>query len=148
MEIQKIHEWNLSPQAAIEVQKQLAYEVVRQDVFDAPVKTVAGIDLGFDLKNDTCRAVVVVLSFPELELVETAEAILPIQFPYIPGLLSFRETPIAVKALEKIKHRARFDTLRRTGNRAPAPLRNRLSYRIDNKCSVNRRGEIFAGRKI
>ncbi len=102
MEIQKIHEWNLSPQAAIEVQKQLAYEVIRQDVFDAPVKTVAGIDLGFDLKNDTCRAVVVVLTFPELELIESAETVLPVQFPYVPGLLSFRETPIAVKALEKL----------------------------------------------
>ena len=102
MEIQKIHEWNLSPQAAIEVQKQLAYEVIRHDVFDAPVKTVAGIDLGFDLKNDSCRAAVVVLKFPELELIETAEAILPVQFPYVPGLLSFRETPIAVKALEKL----------------------------------------------
>jgi len=102
MEIQKIHEWNLSPQAAIEVQKQLSYEVIRHDVFDAPVKTVAGIDLGFDLKNDTCRAVVVVLKFPELELIESSEAILPVQFPYVPGLLSFRETPIAVKALEKL----------------------------------------------
>ncbi len=49
-----------------------------------------------------CRAVVVVWKFPELELVKTAEAILPTQFPYIPGLLSFRETPIAVKALEKL----------------------------------------------
>ena len=102
MEIQKVHEWNLSPKAAIEVQKQLAYEVVRQDIFDAPVKTVAGIDLGFDLKNDLCRAVVVVLKFPELELIESSEAILPVQFPYVPGLLSFRETPIAVKALEKL----------------------------------------------
>lgn len=102
MEIQKIHEWNLSPKAAIEVQKQLAYEVVRHDDFDAPVKTVAGIDLGFDVKNDTCRAVVVVLKFPELELIESSEAILPVQFPYVPGLLSFRETPIAIKALEKL----------------------------------------------
>jgi len=104
MKIQKIHEWNLTPGAAIEIQKQLAYEVVRQDAFDAPVKTVAGIDLGFDVTNDTCRAVVVVLSFPELELIETAEAILPIQFPYVPGLLSFRETPIAVVALEKLQN--------------------------------------------
>ena len=104
MKIEKIHEWNLTPKAAIEIQKQLAYEVVRQDAFDAPVKTVAGIDLGFDVTNDTCRAVVVVLSFPELELIETAEAILPIQFPYVPGLLSFRETPVAVVALEKLQN--------------------------------------------
>jgi deoxyribonuclease V len=102
MKITKLHEWNLSPSQAIELQKQLAYEIVREDVFAAPVKTVAGIDLGIDVKNDVCRAVVVVLSFPELELVESAEAILPIQFPYVPGLLSFRETPVAIVALEKL----------------------------------------------
>ena len=103
MNIKQLHDWNLSPKEAIELQKQLAFEVVAEDDFDAPVKTVAGIDLGYDAKNDTCRAVVVVLSFPELELIESAEALLPIQFPYVPGLLSFRETPVAVKALEKLK---------------------------------------------
>ena len=103
MKITPLHEWNLSPQAAIELQKQFAYEVITEDKFDAPVKTVAGIDLGYDLKTDLSRAVVVVLKFPELELIESAEAILPIQFPYVPGLLSFRETPVAVKALEKLQ---------------------------------------------
>jgi deoxyribonuclease V len=103
MEIKRLHEWNLSPSQAIELQKQLAYEVVAEDRFDEPIKTVAGIDLGYDAKNDTSRAAVVVLKFPELELIETSEAILPIQFPYVPGLLSFRETPVAIKALEKLK---------------------------------------------
>ena len=102
MKIKQLHDWNLSPQQAVQLQKQLAFEVVAEDKFDAPLKTVAGIDLGYDAKTDTCRAVVVVLSFPELELIESAEAILPIQFPYVPGLLSFRETPVAVKALEKL----------------------------------------------
>jgi deoxyribonuclease V len=104
MKITTLHEWNLTPSQAIQLQKQLAFEVIRQDVFDKPVETVAGIDLGFDVKNDTCRAVVVVLKFPELDLIESAEAILPIQFPYVPGLLSFRETPVAVKALEKLEN--------------------------------------------
>ena len=103
MKITPLHEWNLSPQAAIELQKQFAYEVITEDKFDAPVETVAGIDLGYDLKTDTSRAVVVVLKFPGLELIESAEAVMPIQFPYVPGLLSFRETPVAVKALEKLQ---------------------------------------------
>ncbi len=102
MKIKPLHNWNLSPREAIEIQKQLAFEVVAEDKFNAPIKTVAGIDLGYDAKNDTSRAVVVVLSFPELELLETSEALLPIQFPYVPGLLSFRETPVAIKALEKL----------------------------------------------
>jgi deoxyribonuclease V len=104
MKITPLHEWNLSPQAAIELQKQFAYEVITEDKFDAPVETVAGIDLGYDLKTDTSRAVVVVLKFPGLELIESAEAVMPIQFPYVPGLLSFRETPVAVKALEKLEN--------------------------------------------
>lgn len=104
MKITPLHEWKLSPQAAIELQKQLAYEVIAEDKFAEPIKTVAGIDLGYDVKTDTSRAVVVVLSFPELELLEKSEAILPIQFPYVPGLLSFRETPVAIKALEKLEN--------------------------------------------
>jgi deoxyribonuclease V len=103
MKIKQLHDWDLSQSEAMQLQKQLAFEVIREDVFDAPVKTVAGIDLGYDAKNDSSRAVVVVLSFPELELIESAEAILPIQFPYYPSLLSFRETPVAIKALEKLK---------------------------------------------
>lgn len=103
MQIKLLHGWNLSPREAIELQKQLAYEVIAEDKIAEPIKTVAGIDLGYDAKNDTSRAVVVVLKFPELELVESSEAILPIQFPYVPGLLSFRETPVAIKALEKLE---------------------------------------------
>ena len=103
MKINALHDWNLSPAEAVQLQKQLAYEVIKEDKFDAPVKTVAGIDLGYDAKNDLSRAVVVVLSFPALNLIESAEALLPIQFPYVPGLLSFRETPVAIKALERLK---------------------------------------------
>lgn len=102
MNIKPLHDWNLSPAQAIEIQKQLAYEVVAEDKFETPITTVAGIDLGYDAKNDVSRAVVVVLSFPGLELLESSEAKMPIQFPYVPGLLSFRETPVAIKALEKL----------------------------------------------
>lgn len=104
MKIKLLHDWNLSAQQAVELQKQLAYEVIETDDFETPIKTVAGIDLGYDAKTDTCRAVVAVLSFPELELIEKSEAVLPIQFPYVPGLLSFRETPAAIKALEKLEN--------------------------------------------
>lgn len=104
MKIKSLHDWNLTPSEAIQLQKQLSFEVVAQDEFTEPIKTVAGIDLGYDVKTDKSRAVVVVLRFPELELIETSEAILPIQFPYVPGLLSFRETPVAVKALEKLEN--------------------------------------------
>lgn len=103
MKIKPLHDWNLTPSEAIELQKRLASEVVERDDFKEPVKTVAGIDLGYSEKTNTCRAVVVILSFPSLELIESAEAILPIQFPYVPGLLSFRETPVALEALKSVQ---------------------------------------------
>lgn len=103
MKITLLHDWKISPQQAIELQKQLAYEVIAEDDFEEPIKTVAGIDLGYDADSNISRAVVVVLSFPELELIESQEAKMPVQFEYIPGLLSFRETPVAIRALEKLE---------------------------------------------
>ena len=102
MKITPLHRWNLSPAEAVQLQKQLAFEVITEDRFDTPIKTVAGIDLGYDAKNESCRAVCVVLSFPQLELIESSETVMPVQFPYVPGLLSFRETPAAIKVLEKL----------------------------------------------
>ena len=103
MKFKALHDWNLTPAEAIALQKRLADKVIETDDFAEPVKTVAGIDLGYSEKTNTCRAVVVVLSFPDLELIESVEAILPIQFPYVPGLLSFREMPAALAALEKLQ---------------------------------------------
>lgn len=104
MKIPPLHKWNLTPDEAIELQKQLAHKVIIQDELPEAVKTVAGIDLGYDEAADTCRAVVAVVSFPELRLIETQEEIMPIQFPYIPGLLSFREIPVLIKAVEKLEN--------------------------------------------
>ena len=104
MKIQALHDWNLTPAEAIALQKQLADKVVEKNDLAEPIKTVAGIDLGYSEKTNTCRAVVVVLDFPSLELIESVEAVLPIQFPYVPGLLSFRETPVALAALETLKN--------------------------------------------
>lgn len=104
MKIKPIHEWAISPAESRSLQKELADKVISEDRFNGPVETVAGFDLGYDLKTNTSRAVVVLLSFPKLELIESHEVILPIQFLYIPGLLSFRETPVAIKALEKLEN--------------------------------------------
>jgi deoxyribonuclease V len=98
------HNWNLTPTEAVELQKELSGEVIRVDDLTEPVKTVGGIDLGFDMKNETCRAVAVVLKFPELELIEKSEITMPVGFPYVPGLLSFREAPAAIAALEKLEN--------------------------------------------
>lgn len=61
---------------------------------------VAGLDVGFE--GDIARGAAVVLSYPDLELVESAIAHLPVQFPYVPGFLSFREVPVLMQALESL----------------------------------------------
>lgn len=103
MKINQLHDWNLSLSEAFKVQKHLASRVVCQDFFQKPIKRVAGIDAGYDKSLNLCKAVAVVLSFPELELIELAEAQVPVEFPYIPGFLSFREAPAIVKALQKLQ---------------------------------------------
>lgn len=95
------HPWDLSPKQAIAIQNELRGQVVTEDQL-GPVNTVAGVDVGFP-DRQTARAAVVVLSFPELKPLDYAVAQAPVKFPYIPGLLAFREIPVALAAIEKVR---------------------------------------------
>ncbi|MGH2354486.1 MAG: deoxyribonuclease V [Chloroflexota bacterium] len=97
----KLHDWDLSADEAIALQHVLAPRVVHQNAF-GEVRRVAGIDVGFPGSGDVARAAVAVLSYPDLELLETARAELPVTFPYVPGLLSFREAPAILAAYERL----------------------------------------------
>lgn len=94
------HSWDLSPSEAMALQKELAAQVSRENEL-GPVTRVAGIDASY--REGLSRAAIVVLSFPKLELVEQAVATRPTTFPYVPGLLSFREGPAVLDALERLK---------------------------------------------
>lgn len=83
----------------MDIQIRLAEKVVDEDVL-GPVELVAGIDVGFEDNNTVMRAAIAVLTFPELALVEKSVARLPTSFPYVPGLLSFREGPAIMQAFE------------------------------------------------
>ncbi|WP_206603089.1 deoxyribonuclease V [Leptolyngbya ohadii] len=102
IEIQFSHAWDLSPEAAVKLQHQLKSEIITTDRF-GEVRSVAGVDVGFEDGGDTTRAAVAVLSFPELRVVERSVARRPTSFPYVPGLLSFREVPAVLDALEKLR---------------------------------------------
>jgi deoxyribonuclease V len=93
------HEWNLTPKAAIALQSRLAGEVVLADGLETH-RTVAGVDVS--VKKKVSRAAVAVLSLPSLEILAYATAERPTNFPYIPGLLSFREAPVILDALAKL----------------------------------------------
>ena len=101
MKIQQRHRWSVTVEEAIAIQQQLQAEVITKDQLGA-VQYVAGVDVGFEEDGAVSKAAVVVLSFPELQLQEQAIALHPTTFPYTPGLLSFREVPAILKALEKL----------------------------------------------
>jgi deoxyribonuclease V len=101
MEIQHCHTWDLSAEEAIALQHSLKTEVITTDQFDG-IQTVAGVDVAFEDAGAITRAAIAVLHFPTLQLQEQVIARRPTTFPYIPGLLSFREVPAVLDALEKL----------------------------------------------
>lgn len=97
------HTWDLTPSEAIRLQKQLAGQVDTQTPI--PIDSlglVGGVDVS--VKNNVSRAAIVVLTFPGLELVEAVTYALPTPFPYISGLLSFREGAVILAAHARLTH--------------------------------------------
>lgn len=97
-EMAPLHRWDVTPREAIAIQQTLRSRVVREDSMNA-VTHVAGVDVGFEQGGSVTRAAVAVLRLADLALVDSALARLPTSFPYVPGLLSFREVPAALEAL-------------------------------------------------
>ena len=96
------HPWVKNLAEAKEVQENLRHQVIPEDCL-GKVHYVAGVDVGFKENYTITQAAVAVLSFPELEVVETQIAQIPTTFPYVPGYLSFREIPAILKVMEKLK---------------------------------------------
>jgi len=93
--------WDFTPRQAIEVQQTLRGRVETQDRF-GPLRYVAGADLAFDPATNLAFAGVIVYRFPELTEVERCTARRVLRFPYVPGLLSFREIPVLLGAFERV----------------------------------------------
>ncbi len=90
MQFQQLHPWNVTPKEARQLQNDLRTRVLQIDQFQ-DIKTVAGVDIG--LKQDKARAAVIVLNLDDLQIIDGVVAESRITFPYVPGLLSFREIP-------------------------------------------------------
>ena len=106
MRVQDLHPWDVDPTEARAIQSRFAGQVSLEDtVAPDQIRTVAGIDNSYVKKNGEtiAFAAVVVLSFPDLEPIETAVASRPVAFPYVPGLLSFREAPAVLAACADVR---------------------------------------------
>jgi deoxyribonuclease V len=117
MNIRRLHPWDVSPAEAVRLQEQLRGQVIVEDRLGeagnytlarmaepgraARVRTVAGVDVG--VKDEIAQAAVVVLRYPDLTVLEIARTEAPVTFPYIPGLLAFREAPVILAACQKLQ---------------------------------------------
>jgi deoxyribonuclease V len=99
--IANLHPWRVSPSGAAEIQARLASRVIREGE-PAPVRFVAGADIALPRGRSRATAAVVVLSYPDLVLVERHAVEEDVTFPYVPGLLAFREVPVLARALERL----------------------------------------------
>jgi deoxyribonuclease V len=99
---QALHRWNVSPEEAIEIQNRLRSQLDLQSEPER-IETVAGIDVSYDKGSDWLFAAIVVLQIRDLQLLDSASATAIVPFPYIPGLLSFRECPAVLQAWEKLR---------------------------------------------
>lgn len=96
-----LHSWEVTPSEAVALQKRLRERVIIQPLAD-DIELVGGADISYNRFSDRAYAGIVVLRLPELEVVTTAGAVATMTFPYVPGLLSFREAPALLAAWEQL----------------------------------------------
>ena len=101
MKVAQLHSWQVNVAQALDIQLGLAAKVSKVSEVITP-RLIAGVDISAPRAEGIASGAVVVLSYPELRLVETQMVNEKVNFPYIPGLLSFREAPLVLAACEKL----------------------------------------------
>jgi deoxyribonuclease V len=101
VKIEKLHEWQVSIPEAMEIQRRLATQVSRNSEVITP-RFIAGVDISAERGRGAATAAVVVVSYPEFKIAETEIVEGELNFPYVPGLLSFRESPLILSACERL----------------------------------------------
>lgn len=104
MKIWSLHAWDVDPARAVEIQQMLRIQISLKDSLDLKkVRRIAGADVSYSLGGQTLYGAVVVLSFPDLVVVEEKWAKGKVTFSYVPGLLSFREAPILLDVFSLLR---------------------------------------------
>jgi deoxyribonuclease V len=101
VEVYDIHRWDVSVAEAVEIQRGLAGRVVRSGRLDA-VELIAGVDISGTNSDGMSRGAIVLLQYPSMEVVERSVVTMKVEFPYVPGLLSFREMPLILAACKQL----------------------------------------------
>ena len=102
MNIEQLHPWDVTFQEAIKIQNLLKDRVVLKGI-DRKINYIAGLDVSYEKDSHLVWAGVVILDFPSLVKIEEQWSSKEVTFPYIPGLLSFREIPVMIDALGKVE---------------------------------------------
>jgi deoxyribonuclease V len=102
MKCNGLHNWDVTPKEALEIQNGLQKKLSLKAVFKK-IEKIGGVDVSYAKRTNALKAAIVILSFPSLEIIETVEKRGRCNFPYVPGLLTFREGPIILEAFEKLK---------------------------------------------
>jgi deoxyribonuclease V len=100
---QRLHDWDMRPREAVELQKSLRGQVRVEPHAVGKIETVAGADISFNKFSPVIYTGIVVLRLPSLEVLEEVGVVGETRFPYVPGLLSFREAPSVLEAWSKLK---------------------------------------------
>jgi len=98
----QLHAWDVTPQEAIAIQQRLRAQITTEPLA-TPLHSVAGCDISYDKGSDVIYSGIVVLKIPELMEVARSTAITRVHFPYVPGLLSFRESPAVLEAWSRLE---------------------------------------------
>lgn len=101
MRVKRIHDWNLTTLEARQLQERLSPSIVQKSL-PGSISRVAAADVALDKKGTLGTAAVVVFSFPGLTTLEIAIAGGEVTFPYVPGLLTFREGPVLTQAFQEV----------------------------------------------
>jgi deoxyribonuclease V len=103
MRSRRLHAWDVTPAEAVRLQETLRHAVVSRDEVPREVRTVAAMDVSYDRRSPWIYAAVVVLRVPTFEVADQAVVRSRARFPYVPGLLSFREAPAGLQAWARLR---------------------------------------------
>lgn len=103
MRVHHLHRWDVSYREAVAIQEELREKLILHDrYFPQEIRTIGGSDISYSKRNSLFFAAVVILEYPSMNIIEEASIKEHVLFPYVPGLLSFREGPALIKAFERL----------------------------------------------